>query len=65
MTKLASFKKQANIIELTKKSTQEIKGGLRYYTESNVEFVHKVTELSGEGKCVCWGYHDGVYCIEW
>lgn len=65
MTTLADFKKQFGNSVLNVQEISTAKGGLRYETTSNVEFVNKVTAVAGEGKCVCWSYHNGVYCIEW
>ena len=62
---IADLKKRFGNAVLEQKEASNVKGGLRYETTSNVEFVNKVTALAGQGECVCWAYHDGVYCIEW
>lgn len=64
-TTLAVLKKQFGNSVLSAQEAKTATGGLRYETTSNVEFVNKITAVAGEGNCVCWSYHNGVYCIEW
>lgn len=65
MKRLETLKKELGSSVLNKQEIINTKGGLRYETRNYVEFVSKLTNLGGQGKCVCWGYHNGTYCIEW
>jgi hypothetical protein len=65
MNKLQGLKERFGKAVLGETETSELKGGFRYYTKSNTEFVNKVTTIAGEGNHLCWSLHDGVYCIEW
>ena len=62
---LATLKQQLGDAILTNKEISSTKGGLRYETTDYVDFVTTLTNLGGQGMCVCWAKHGDTYCIEW
>lgn len=57
---------QKNMKEVLNNQRQRnIKGGIRYFTNSQSDYQKKRTELSHQGILYDTHENDGIFCIEW
>lgn len=65
MNKLTTLKNNSNIAVLDKDESQNVKGGIRYFTNNRQDFRRKKRRLRARGISFMTDEHNGVFCIEW